>query len=111
MDRPPTTQHRVIHLHADAPPKPAPGAACNGCGVCCASEPCPLGMLLSRRSSGACEALGWDGRRYVCDALARPARFVAWPWAQRLLSRAASRWIAAGSGCDSVAEVEERPAG
>ena len=39
--------HAVIHLHPSAPPKPAEGAACNGCGVCCAWQPCPLGVLAS----------------------------------------------------------------
>ena len=50
----------VIHIHPLAPAKPAFGAACNGCGVCCLSQPCPVGMLVSRRRSGACDALRWD---------------------------------------------------
>lgn len=97
---------RVIYLHLDAPPKPATGAPCNGCGVCCAIEPCPLGMLLSRRRRGACKALQWDAEasRYRCGAMADPAthlpRLPA-AWARRL----ARRWIAAGSGCDSQAET------
>lgn len=48
-----------IRLHVDAPPKPAFGAACNGCGVCCTLEPCPIGMIWSRRRHGACSALVW----------------------------------------------------
>jgi hypothetical protein len=92
------TLKRVILLHADAPPKPSPGAVCNGCGVCCASEPCPLGVLLSRRRHGACAALTWDdaGARYRCGVLASPRR-----WVRRL----AARWIAAGSGCDCILEM------
>ncbi len=93
--------HQVILLRPEAPPKPAAGAACNGCGVCCAAEPCPLGMLLSRRRRGACRALLWDDgtRRYRCGAIAAPRRFVPWlpaAWTRRL----AWRWIAAASGCD-----------
>lgn len=83
---------------------PAPGAACNGCGVCCAYAPCPAGMLLSRRRRGACTALLWDGGRYRCGLLARPRRFVPWlpaRWTQRL----AARWIAAGRGCDASLAV------
>jgi hypothetical protein len=78
---------RVILIHPQAPPKPAPGRPCNGCGVCCAAEPCPVGMLLSLKRRGACRALRWDGTRYRCGAMLRA------PWL--------ARWISAGSGCDS----------
>lgn len=99
-------RHRVIHLHASAPAKPAPGAPCNGCGVCCAAEPCPLGMLLSRRRTGACVALRWDAgpARYRCGVVQEPGAYLRWlpaAWARR----AALRWIAAGAGCDSDAEL------
>jgi hypothetical protein len=97
---------RVILLHREAPPKPAAGAACNGCGVCCAHEPCPLGMLLSRRRHGACAALQWRDAegRYACGALADPARWL--PWLPSRLARAlARRWIAAGRGCDSTLQA------
>jgi len=36
---------RTIAIHAAAPAKPALGEPCNGCGVCCAAEPCPVGMF------------------------------------------------------------------
>lgn len=96
----------MIHLHAAAPPKPAIGAACNGCGLCCAAEPCPLGVLLSRRRRGACAALRWDasGLRYRCGVVQEPGAYLRWlpgSWTRRL----ALRWIAAGAGCDSDAEV------
>lgn len=91
---------RVILLHPEAPPKPAPGAACNGCGVCCAAEPCPVGLLASLRRRGACQLLRWDGERYRCGAL-----LAAGPLAPLL-----RRWIAAGAGCDSDL-VAERPDG
>jgi hypothetical protein len=99
---------RVILLHPAAPPKPAVGAPCNGCGVCCAAEPCPLGMWLSRRRRGACVALGWDEgvALYRCGALAAPARWLPWlpaAWARALVRR----WIAAAKGCD--ADIEATP--
>jgi len=96
----------VIHLHAAAPPKPPAGQPCNGCGVCCAYAPCPLGFLLSRRRTGACSALQWgaaDGR-YRCGPLAEPARFLPWlpaPWARALVRR----WIAAARGCDAAVDA------
>jgi hypothetical protein len=92
----------VILLHADAPRKPAEGQACNGCGVCCAAAPCPVGQILSRRRTGACVALHWaEGeRRYRCGVVDDPARHLPWlprRWGRRL----ALRWIAAAKGCDS----------
>jgi hypothetical protein len=93
---------RVVYLHALAPAKPATGAPCNGCGLCCAAEPCPLGMLLSRRRRGVCAALRWSPRerRYLCGALAEPALWLPWlprSWARGLVRR----WIAAGVACDA----------
>ena len=100
----------MIHLHPQAPAKPVLGAACNGCGVCCAFAPCPLGVLVSGRRHGACAALRWqaDGQRYTCAMVADPA--TVWPrlpLALRApLKRLAKRWIAAGAGCDSDLEAE-----
>lgn len=111
-----TQSSRVIHIQSAAPPKPAVGAPCNGCGVCCLVEPCPLGMLLSRRRRGACEALRWDesASHYRCGAVTEPEAVLrqALPAALTglaaglagLLQRLAGRWIAAGQGCDSTLE-------
>lgn len=106
---------QVILIHPEAPPKPAFGAACNGCGVCCLAEPCPLGMLLSRRRSGACRALRWSKPqgRYACGMAEAPLEILGWhgrfaqvlaPW----LARWALRWISAGRGCDAAIEIETR---
>lgn len=99
----------VIELAAAAPAKPPPGAACNGCGVCCASAPCPLGLMRFGRRRGPCPALEWwtTEERYRCGLLARPARYFA--WLPRPLQALAAGWarraIAAGRGCDSQAAV------
>jgi hypothetical protein len=87
---------RTIRIHAAAPAKPAWGAACNGCGVCCLAEPCPVGMLVSLRRRGACRALRWDAgaASYRCGLMKVPA-----------LNAVVQRWIAAGRGCDSDATV------
>jgi hypothetical protein len=53
-------------------------------------------MLVSRRRSGACSALRWDGQRYRCGVLADSRG-----WRARWMTR----WSAAGAGCDSSAEV------
>jgi len=98
----PQSRRFVIYLQAQAPKQPAPGQPCNGCGVCCAVAPCPLGMLLSRRRQGACAALNWNEAqsRYLCGALSRPQFWLPWlpaTWAQALVRR----WIAAARGCDA----------
>jgi hypothetical protein len=95
----------VIHLYREAPTKPALGEPCNGCGACCATEPCPVGAVMSLRRSGSCVALEWNDseRRYRCGLLSRSAR--SGPAARRLVSR----WIAAGAGCDAELEVTVAP--
>ena len=97
--------YEVIRLHVEAPVKPEPGAACNGCGVCCAAEPCPVGVLVSGRRSGACAALSWndDIGLYRCGLVADPrAVLPRLPAALApVMSRLARRWISAASGCDS----------
>ncbi len=103
---------QVIHIHPEAPPKPALGAPCNGCGVCCLAEPCPLGQVISRKCSGACDALRWDAvqRLYRCGVLSDTEDVLGprWRWTAPMLRRLAVRWIAAGVGCDASLLVEER---
>lgn len=107
--------HQVILIHPEAPLKPAPGAPCNGCGVCCLLEPCPLGVVLSRRRHGACVALRWldDVRQYRCSVVSNSVAVSELPWPLRRLAswpgatfrRLARRWIAADQGCDSTVEL------
>lgn len=109
---------RIVHIHPEAPPKPQPGQRCNGCGVCCLYEPCPLGCLLSRRRRGACMALRWSvvDACYRCAAVSASsevaqAALPAWlhglvPALAAGLQRWAPRWIAAGHGCDASLEVQ-----
>jgi hypothetical protein len=100
---------QIIHIHVGAPAKPALGDACNGCGVCCLAEPCPIGQLLSGRRRGRCDALRWDDAqsRYRCGVAADPTDV--WPGlpaaAVPLARRLALRWIGAARGCDSDAEL------
>lgn len=116
--------HQVIHIHPDAPAKPPEGAPCNGCGVCCLAEPCPVGMVVSRKRHGACVALVWSevAGRYHCGLMlaAGSEAVEAGPVAARALLRwpkpvraLALRWvrrlISAGSGCDASLEVGADP--
>jgi len=94
-----TPAHVLDCHHPAAPPKPAVGSPCNGCGLCCLLEPCPLGMVLSHKRTGACVALRWSEgeQRYLCGAISDAPR----GWLGRLRQRLARRWIAAGAGCDA----------
>jgi hypothetical protein len=100
----PLPPQQVIHIQPQAPAKPALGKPCNGCGICCLAEPCPLGVLLSRSRAGPCKALVWvEGQQqYRCGALgdgsARPGLFV--NGLALLRKQVLGRWIAAGAGCD-----------
>ena len=108
----------VLHIFRDAPTKPASCSPCNGCGVCCLIAPCPLGVLLSCRRLGACQALIWqaEDRRYVCgaitsvhDVLTRRLPLYAHallPVLCSLLRRLAKRWVAEGVGCDCDVEID-----
>lgn len=58
-------------------------------------------MLISRRRHGACDALQWDGSRYICGALTAQAHGLR-GWLVR-------RWIAAGAGCDCTFEPAGKP--
>ncbi len=97
----------VLNIAASALDKPEVGAPCNGCGVCCLAEPCPLGVVLSGRTTGSCAALLWreEEHRYLCGAMATPGRFAG--ALSPIFVRLARRWISAGSGCDSTVVVTE----
>jgi hypothetical protein len=103
--------HQVIRLHVAAPPKPAEHQPCNGCGVCCASAPCPLGVLASGRLHGPCAALTWvdEDRLYRCGLILRPQDHL--PGLLRraapLLAALARRCTAAGVGCDCNLAVHD----
>lgn len=106
------TPHQVIHIEPLAAAKPPMGAACNGCGLCCLAEPCPLGVLLSRSRTGPCKALQWvpSERQYRCGALGGAAMSTSsgnrtlWRGLVRAIeawkARLVQRWIGAGLGCD-----------
>lgn len=108
---------RIVWIQPEAPTKPAVGDPCNGCGLCCLSEPCPIGVLVTRRTTGACAALEWSATavRYECGMLTHPTRHLGLQrlapssLLNRLLRRWSARMIAAGIGCDAELDVTTAP--
>jgi hypothetical protein len=116
---------KTIHIEPLAAAKPALGEPCNGCGVCCLVAPCPLGVLISRRRHGVCNALRWEPalEMYRCGAMTDPLSVTtvalpdrlgrAKPFVARaiasVLRRLAERWIASGQGCDCSLVVDKPP--
>ena len=95
-----------VMVHALAPAKPMSGQPCNGCGVCCALNVCPLGRLVYFKIHGPCPGSHWidELRRYRCsllDGRQDPVR-----GQPTLVARWVSRAIAAGRGCDFDASIE-----
>lgn len=111
-------RHTTIAIEPLAPPKPAWGAPCNGCGVCCLAQPCPIGIVLSGRRHGACVAVRWNPQlaMYRCGAIAEPDQVLASRLPRVLLPLAAPlapvlrglarRSIAMDAGCDCDLEVQ-----
>jgi hypothetical protein len=101
---------QLIAIHARAPAKPRWGEPCNGCGICCAAEPCPVGQLRFRQRHGTCPALEWNAAssHYRCALVTDPRRLI--PGLPGFLDRVVvallRRQIAAGGGCDFDATVE-----
>lgn len=99
---------QIIIIHSDAPPKPDLGQGCNGCGVCCAAEPCPVSIALLWPHQAPCRALIWNEveHRYLCGMVSHPAQFLPWLPARFNLvaSRLFKRWIAANTACDADVE-------
>ena len=101
---------QIIKIHAQAPAKPALGKPCNGCGVCCVAEPCPVSLALLWPHTAPCKALLWndESKHYRCGMVVEPSRFVKWlpTRMDKITSKVFKRWIAAGTLCDSEVEVD-----
>jgi hypothetical protein len=100
-----------IRIYRNAPVKPQLGDPCNGCGICCLAEPCPISQLLFLKKSGQCPAVVWQHQnsRYECGMIITPSqhhRLIPF-WADQLLIIIFKRWIAAGKGCDSSASITD----
>lgn len=101
-------------------PKPKMGAACNGCGYCCAVHPCQIAVeFLASASTGACPALEVDTSTggTACGMIRRPLHYLLGNGRQRMVDEADkaqfqkhqtelgaefAHELGAGRGCDST---------
>jgi hypothetical protein len=56
--------------------KPKFGAACNGCGYCCASEPCMLAQEFLHCENGPCVALETSEGKAICGLVRNPLGYL-----------------------------------
>ena len=101
--RHPMTRHeQIIMIQPLAPAHPGVGQPCNGCGLCCLWQPCPVGVVVTRSRQGPCRALVWSAELsvYRCGLLTTPRAFVPWLPAA-VVRRLTRRWIAANTRCDA----------
>lgn len=109
------TQPQTVELHQFTPAKPGYGASCNGCGACCAIEPCPVAHVFLFQLKGKCRALLWqdDANRYACGMVVCPDRYVSLipKRLRECVGRFFASRIAAGTGCDFAAEMDDMPEG
>ena len=87
--------------------KPAHGAPCNRCGLCCIATICPLGQAVFGRETGPCPALVRavaPGEQYGCGLVAAPDRYrvgAAVVHGVEKMRKAAMTLIGASTGCDA----------
>jgi hypothetical protein len=100
-----TRHERIVMIQPLAPAHPGVGQPCNGCGLCCLWKPCPVGVVITRKTLGPCRALDWSAEQavYRCGLLTSPHTFVPW-LPQAVVRRVARRWIAADTRCDANLE-------
>lgn len=98
---------------ARLPLKTAFGSPCNGCGLCCAMEPCGLAreFIPDHPEDGPCRALEHEGGRFVCGLIRHASRYL--PdlpndWADAHLGGIFADALGAGKGCDAD-DVEDIP--
>lgn len=85
-----------------APPKPARGSACNGCGVCCAAEVCAIGMAVMPDAQTPCPAMEFEHGRFWCGLVRNLPKYA--PMSNdvgRIVSETFSRMLGINMGCDS----------
>ena len=58
----------------ELPRKPAHGDACNGCGLCCIAEPCPIAAEMGAVIDRPCPYVEWEAGRFWCGLVRHPSK-------------------------------------
>lgn len=84
--------------------KPAFGALCNGCGVCCALDPCAIAhQWIDANAGEPCPALEFGEGRFWCGMVRRPSHYMRLSndWGDRILGSAIATALGVRRGCDA----------
>lgn len=94
----------------DGPAKPLYGQPCNGCGLCCLMEQCPISVEVFGPSAvcPALESLPAGG--FTCGLIARPRHYLEakTPELADLMGETFGVMLGAGTGCDGVLSDADR---
>jgi hypothetical protein len=86
--------------------KPAFGAPCNGCGLCCIMEQCALSVEYLGKQD-RCPAIERMGDRFACGLVTRPGHYMGTPaFGDAYLGRLIGEALGIGRGCDSDGIME-----
>lgn len=81
--------------------KPRLGSPCNGCGMCCIVESCPLSVEHFGKLD-ACPALEKHGDRYACGLVTNASAYLGSPeFGDAYIGRLVGDALGIGRGCDS----------
>ena len=87
-----------------APEKPEEGAPCNGCGFCCAADPCGLAVEFLGVTVGPCPAMEFEAGRFWCGLVRNPSSYLDMPaFGDPVVGAIFARAVGIGRGCDSDA--------
>ena len=88
--------------------KPAYGDPCNGCGLCCIAEQCPLSEAVFGKVT-MCPAIKQTGLKIICALADDPESFMPLyveRFGAKEVKNAVLLLIGSGEGCDGCAEGE-----
>ncbi|SFV14608.1 hypothetical protein SAMN02799631_05924 [Methylobacterium sp. 174MFSha1.1] len=89
-------------ITAKAPPKPEFGSPCNGCGFCCAAEPCGVArQFVPGAVKGApCPAMEFEHGRFWCGMVRRPGHYLGLPaWGDEEMGAMIGEALGTEKGC------------
>ena len=90
-----------------APEYPGFRSPCNGCGLCCAAEPCDVARQFLGATQGPCPALEFEGGRFWCGVIRRLSHYLSKPlFGDGMVREILGDLLGIGQGCDSSVGCE-----